>query len=250
MGGAKLKAEDKVEVDTFIENQSQTYTCGSDFSELASSVKVSKACLQPYCQTYFGFLTLSCLHPVDEKVYKLDQHKRTCSQCGDNSLNPIVANQFPLCTMSHEMEWPFKLFPVIAKRVYAKKARTGNEVQVAVEEVVEEGNSSNDDEINYDDDNEHNNDEVAEVEGEFDDVDSIDHNSTGIIAETDLVIGSKKRNQRSMKTSQGNLVCDSDINFLRMHGAGEFSSLPCNAFSNNELLRRHENKAHNNKSAK
>ena len=116
--------------------------------------------------------------------------------------------------------------------------------------MVEEGNSSNDDEINYDDDNEHNNDEVAEVEGEFDDVDSIDHNSTGIIAETDLVIGSKKRNQRSMKTSQGNLVCDSDINFLRMHGAGEFSSLPCNAFSNNELLRRHENKAHNNKSAK
>ena len=76
--------------------------------------------------------------------------------------------------------------------MYAKKARTGNEVQVAVEEVVEEGNSSNDDEINCDDnDNEHNNDEVAEVEGEFDDEDSVDHNSTGIIAETDLVVGSK-----------------------------------------------------------
>lgn len=92
MDGAKLKAEDKVEVDTLIEYQSQTYTCSSDFSELASSVKVSKACLRPYCQTYSGFLTLSCLHPVDEKVYMLDQHKRTCSQCGDNLLNPIAAN--------------------------------------------------------------------------------------------------------------------------------------------------------------
>ena len=69
--------------------------------------------------------------------------------------------------MCQEMGWTVKLFTVIAKRVYAKRARTGNEVEVAVEEVVEEGNPNIDDENICDDNNdEYNNDEVGEAEGE------------------------------------------------------------------------------------
>ena len=89
-------------MNTFLEVQAQTYTCGTDFSELASTLPVTKKYVRPYCQTYSGNLTVSCLHPVDEKLYKLDQHKKTCSQCGDESLNPTVSNQFPLCTPCHE----------------------------------------------------------------------------------------------------------------------------------------------------
>jgi hypothetical protein len=67
-----------------------------------------------------------------------------------------------------------------------------------------------------------------------------DINSTSNVDEADLVTGSKKRGKRSKKTTDNNLVCD----FLQMHGSGEFSSLPCNNFSNKELLKRLENKAH------
>ena len=80
MGGTKIKEDDKSQVNAFLENQSQTYTCGTDFTESASSVQVSKVCLHPYCQIYSGYLSVGCLHSVDEKVHKLDQHKRTCSQ--------------------------------------------------------------------------------------------------------------------------------------------------------------------------
>lgn len=72
LGGIKIGQDDKLVVNDFLENQAQTYTCGTDFSELASSLHVSKQCLRPYCQTYSGNLTVSCLHPVDEKLYKLD----------------------------------------------------------------------------------------------------------------------------------------------------------------------------------
>ena len=78
-----------------------------------------------------------------------------------------------------------------------------------------------------------------------DDVNDIDSDSN--VAEADLVIGSKKRNHRSKKTSDNSLVCRSDIDFLQMHGSSEFSSLPCNDFSNKELLRKQEDKAHNQK---
>ena len=55
-----------------------------------------------------------------------------------------------------------------------------------------------------------------------------DNNSSDINVETDLVSGSKKRNQRNQKTAAKNLVSTSNIDFLNMHGTGEFSSLPCN----------------------
>ena len=54
----------------------------------------------------------------------------------------------------------------------------------------------------------------------------------------------------SKKISDTSLVCRSDIDFLQMHGSSEFSSLPCNDFSDRELLRKQENKAHNKKSNK
>ena len=63
-----------------------------------------------------------------------------------------------------------------------------------------------------------------------------DNNSSGIIVETDLVSGSKKRNQWSQKTAAKNLVCTSDIYFKNMHGTGEFSSLPCNDISKMEKV--------------
>ena len=68
----KLREEDKSTVNTFLEVQTQTYTCGTDFSELASTLPVTKKYLRPYCQTYSGNLTVSCLHPVDEKLCKLN----------------------------------------------------------------------------------------------------------------------------------------------------------------------------------
>lgn len=250
----KIKVGDRNEVDAFLENQSQTYTCGSDLSELASLIPVSKMCLRPHCPTYSGLLTLSCLHSIDEKVYKLDQHKRTCFQCGDDSLTPVVPNQFPLCTTCHEKGWPKKAFTVIVKKVYSIRVKVGNDGQ-AVEEEADEvhinNDNSNDD--NDDNDNNDNDDNVVHDDDENNVINSDDVNDTDSdsnVAESDLVIGSKKRNQRSKKTSDNSLVCRSDVEFLQMHGSSEFSSLPCNDFSNRELLRKQENKAHNKKSNK
>ena len=244
----KIKEDDKSQVNAFLENQSQTYTRGTDFSESASSVQISKACLRPYCQTYSGYLSVSCLHSVDEKVCKLDQHKRTCSQCGDSSSNPIVANQFPLCAVCHEKGWPYKSFTVIAKRTYAKRAKINNDGGEADEDVIEEietrDNNDNDNDDN-DEMNEHVNDEDIENVNEAESNTLQDNNLAGIIVETDLVSGSKKRNKRSKKTAAKNLVCNSDIDFLNMHGTGEFSSLPCNDISNMELLKKLENRVRN-----
>lgn len=174
LGGIKIGQDDKLVVNDFLENQAQTYTCGTDFSELASSLHVSKQCLRPYCQTYSGNLTVNCLHPVDEKLYTLDQHKNTCSQCGDESLNPTVPNQFLLCIPCHEKEWPFKAFTVIAKRVYAKKLKVGNDVQIVDEEIVEEGdnNDDNSDNRNYDKDSEINESCDSNNESDPDDINS------------------------------------------------------------------------------
>ena len=245
----KIREDDKSQVDAFSQDQSQTYTCGTDFSELASSIQVSKVYLRPYCQIYSGYLSLSCLHPVDEKVYKLNQHRRTCSQCGDNSSNPVVANQFPLCTMCREKGWPLKAFTVIAKKMYAKKVKVGNDV----EEANAEGNEAMDTHENNENDNDDNNemnecvDDEDSIENENEDVSSTsqDTNSASAIVESDLVIGSKKRNQRSKKTATNNLVCNSDTDFLQMHGSEELSSLPCNDIGNRELLKKLENKARN-----
>ena len=45
-------------------------------------------------------------------------------------------------------------------------------------------------------------------------------------------MGSKKRNARSKKTTNSNLICDADDTFQLMHGPGDFSSLSCNDFNN------------------
>ena len=68
IGGTKVNINDKEKVNTFLENQSGTYTCGMDFSEVVSTINFEKSTSRPYCATYSGNLILSCLHPVDEKV--------------------------------------------------------------------------------------------------------------------------------------------------------------------------------------
>ena len=72
-----------------------------------------------------------------------------------------------------------------------------------------------------------------------------DNNSSGIIVETDLVSGLQKWNQRNKKTAAKKLVCTSDTDFLNIHEAGEFSSLPCNDIRNMELLKKRENEVRN-----
>lgn len=265
LGGLRIQEADRNEVNSFLQDQSQTYTCGTDFSELAASVKTSKKYLRPYCQTYSGLLTLSCLHPVDEKVYKLDQHKTTCSQCGDHSLNPTVENQFPLCSPCKEKGWKLKAFTVISKRVYGKRMKKNDTVEVRDEEECdvreinanvndENGNNQNDNEDDFNDINEdidregnEGEDEDKEAEEEDTDVNNLDdENAATITVDTDLVSGSKKRGKISKKTVDNTLICNSDIDFMLMHGSGEFSSLSCNDFSNKELLKKLENRAHYN----
>ena len=68
MGNTRISETDKEKIKDFLENQSLNYICGTDFSEMASSIDFDKAVSRPYCATYSGNLALSCLHPVDEKV--------------------------------------------------------------------------------------------------------------------------------------------------------------------------------------
>ena len=70
VAGKKISSNDKIKVDAFLENQSLNFTCGTDFSEIVSSIDFDKAVSRPYCATFSGNLVLSCLHPVDEKVRK------------------------------------------------------------------------------------------------------------------------------------------------------------------------------------
>ena len=68
-----------------------------------------------------------------------------------------------------------------------------------------------------------------------------DNNSSDINVETDLVSGSKKRNQRSNKSAAKNLVCTPDIDYLNMHGTGEIFLLPCNDISKMEKIKETRN---------
>ena len=63
----------------------------------------------------------------------------------------------------------------------------------------------------------------------------------------ELVSGSKKRSPRSKKTSDDNYICDSDKDFLGMHGPGDFSNLSCNNFENAAKMSRLDNKVRNKK---
>ena len=146
----------------------------------------------------------------------------------DSSSNPIVENQFPLCAVCHEKGWPYKSFTFIAKRTYAKRAKIKNDGGEADEDedVIEEIETRDDNDDDNDDNDEmngHVNDEDIENVNELESNTLQDHNLAGII-----VSGSKKRNQRNQKTAAKNLVSTSNIDFLNMHGTGEFSSLPCN----------------------
>ena len=64
---------------------------------------------------------------------------------------------------------------------------------------------------------------------------------------SDLISGSKKRNKKCKKT-RNSFVSQADTEFIEMHGRGDFSSLPCNSFSNVELLSQADNKRRNGKS--
>jgi hypothetical protein len=77
----------------------ETYVCGTDFSEEASNIVLSKPYYRPYMATYEKNLKLSCMHTIDEKIYKLDKHVKTCHVCGEDSDNPIVENHFPVCSL-------------------------------------------------------------------------------------------------------------------------------------------------------
>ena len=65
----QMSLNDKEKVNNFLENQSLNYSCGVDFSEIVSLIDFDKPISRPYCATYSGNLTLSCLHPVDEKIH-------------------------------------------------------------------------------------------------------------------------------------------------------------------------------------
>ena len=141
----------------------------------------------------------------------------------------------------HEKGWPYKSFTVIAKRTYAKRAKINNdggeadEDEDVIEEIETRDNNDNDNDDN-DEMNEHVNDEDIENVNEAESNTLQDNNLAGIIVETDLVSGSKKRNQGSQKTAAKNLVCNSDIDCLNIHGTGEFSLLPCNDISKMEKV--------------
>jgi hypothetical protein len=61
------------------------------------------------------------MHPIEEKIYKFDSHKKTCYVCGDNSDEATVINEFPLCKQCHDKGWLHKSFTIIAKRNFFKK---------------------------------------------------------------------------------------------------------------------------------
>ena len=144
-GGAKLKGTDKDLVHEFLENQSSTYTCGTDLLEQAASInfsdntaekrKTDKRSYRPYIPTYVGNLALCCMHPIEEKINKFDNHKKTCYVCGENSDDTPVINHYPLCNECHNKGWLTKPFTVIAKRKMNKKAKDNHTKPIEEEEM-------------------------------------------------------------------------------------------------------------------
>ena len=134
--------------------------------------------------------------------------------------------------------------------------KTGDDVQVVDQDIVDEvenDDNNNTDDCNFDDNSDNRNydkDHEIQENNSNTESDPDDEDSKSNVVEADLVTGFKKRGKRSKKTTDSNLVCNSDNQFLQMHGSGEFPSLPCNNFSNKELLKRLENRAHNTRSKK
>jgi hypothetical protein len=111
-------------VKAFLNLITETYTCGSDYSEEASYIKLTKKSFRPYTPTYSGTLALCCQHPIEEKLYKLEECKKTCYVCGENSTEETVTNQFPLCTkvsnyiihyysMCHTQQYQYDIFSIV-----------------------------------------------------------------------------------------------------------------------------------------
>ena len=174
----------------------------------------------------------------------LDQHKTTCYHCGEDTGKPAVVNQYPLCDVGIGKGWKNKAFTIIAKRSRGKKAKVANINEAEVEGEAMEGEIDN--EIV----------EFSNIEGFQDDIiieekeddngvdDECDDDEDEAGVESDLVSGSKKRNKESKKT-RGGFISNADDEFIHMHGRGDFSSLPCNDFSNVAFLLREDNKGRN-----
>ena len=177
----------------------------------------------------------------------MDHHKKTCYHCGEDTGKPTIANQYPLCDVGLSKGWKNKPFTVIAKIGRGKRAKVGNTSQEGVQEELKDDAAEIDNNEDKEDDalddyvvdNEVAN-ETEEVEPDEDEDE--DNEANGV--ESDLVSESKKRAKKSKKTKNV-FVSDADAEFIRMHGRGDFSSLPCNSYSNVALLSREDNKVRN-----
>ena len=182
------------------------------------------------------------------QIYLLDHHKKTCYHCGEDTEKPIVTNQYPLCDVGLSKGWKNKSFTITAKVSRGKRSKTGNIAQVDVLQEQKEDDAtgienreSNEDEAF--DDNVGGNEVVDDTEESGPDDDE-DDEANGV--ESALVSESKKRAKKSKKTKNA-FVSDADAEFIQMHGRGDFSSLPCNNFTNIAFLSREDNKIRNRK---
>ena len=178
----------------------------------------------------------------------MDQHKKTCYHCGEDTGKPTIANQYPLCDIGLSKGWKNKSFTIIAKTRSVKRAKTGNISQVDVVEDFKEDDTvgiheSENKEDDAFDDNADSYEVIDAIEENGSDEDE-DDETNGV--ESALVSGSKKRDKKSKKTKM-TLINDADTEFIQMHGRGDFASLPCNNFSNVAFLSREDNKIRNKK---
>ena len=121
------------------------------------------------------------MHPVEEKVYKFDNHKSTCYVCGDDSTEPTVINQYPLCKQCIDKNWLPKTFMLIAKRKMNKKSKNNdqNETELGENSVVEMNENDNDNDNDNDIEDDVIDNDTHEEENESDEE----------IVESDLVVG-------------------------------------------------------------
>lgn len=175
----------------------------------------------------------------------MDQHKKTCYHCGEDTGKPTVINQYPLCDDGLNKGWKHKAFTIIAKNHRGKKAKTGVDSEV-VGDAKEDDMDDGENKSGFDDDflmeEKENDEENNEIEEEG--YEEEDEENNGV--KSDLISGSKKRNKKCKKTRNG-YVSQADEEFTQMHGRGDFSSLPCNSFSNINLLLQADNRSRNGK---
>ena len=175
----------------------------------------------------------------------MDQHKKTCYHCGEDTGKPTVINQYLLCDDGLNKGWKHKAFTIIAKNNRGKKAKTGVDSEV-VGDAKEDNMDDGENKSGFDDDflmgEKENDEENTEIEEEG--YEEEDEENNGV--KSDLISESKKRNKKCKKTRNG-YVSQADEEFTQMHGRGDFSSLPCNSFSNINLLLQADNRSRNGK---